>query len=426
MSFNKITVFSLLVCLLLSALSVSACGRKASPGATDRTPVSPGPTSTAPAATAGDKLGFHTTRAKGEQKCIVVLTNFPDVKRQYPEEMLSDRITNFLGPYFQVASYDKLRLMIDVSKPVVLPKPVSYYKISPRNVEVDPSKITALVTDAANAADSDVNFNDYDYVILALGATQVEYGMVGLCPIPGMLGFQITSITNKSGEIISNAAEFGENAHLGTYVHDTLHMLGGRIGQQRVTPCLYDHDLQAKYPFMPDFAKAMINMGFWDPLSSHAPYKFELPPTGLSSWTKLRLNWVDESKIALVPAGQTATFRLDPLTDKNAATLVIKIPITDKTYYLVENRQKIGSDVNCPTSGILVLYADDTIYECHRGQSPVKIMDANPSVPYFNDATFDIGKKDRYVDTKNNIAIILQKKDGLSYQIQVTTADKAK
>jgi hypothetical protein len=73
-----------------------------------------------------------------------------------------------------------------------------------------------------------------------------------------------------------------------------------------------------------------------------------------------------------------------------------------------------------------VLYADDTIYECHRGQSPVKIMDANPSVPYFNDATFDIGKKDRYVDTKNNIAIILQKKDGLSYQIQVTTADKAK
>jgi len=374
----------------------------------------------------GDKLGFHTTRAKGEQECIVVLTNFPDVKRQYPEKMLSDRITNFLGPYFQVASYDKLRLQVDVSKPIVLPKPVSYYKISPRNLEVDHSKVAALVTDAVNAADSDINFNDYDYVILAFGATQVEYGMVGLCPIPGMLGFEITSKTNKSGEVINNAAVFAENAHLGTYVHDTLHMLGGRIGTQRVTPCLYDHDLQAKYPFMPDFAKAMINMGFWDPLSSHAPYKLELPPTGLSSWTKLRLNWVDESKIALVPAGQTATVDLGPLTDRNSATLVIKIPITDKTYYLVENRQKIGSDVNCPTSGILVLYADDSIYECRQGQSPVKIMDANPSVPYFNDATFDIGKKDRYVDTKNNIAIILQKKDGLSYQIQVTTADKAK
>ena len=255
----------------------------------------------------------------------------------------------------------------------------------------------------------------------------MEYGMVGLCPIPGMLGFEIESVTNKSGEVINNAAVFGENAHLGTYVHDTLHMLGGRIDKQRLTPCLYDHDLQAKYPHMPDFAKAMINMGFWDPLSSHAPYNYELQlPTGLSSWTKLRLNWIDESKISLVPAGQTATFKLGPLTDKNAETLVIKIPVTDKTYYLVENRQKVDIDQNIPTTGVLVLYADDSIYECHQGRAPVKIMDANPGVPYLNDATFDIGKKDRYIDAKNNIAIILQKKDGLAYQIQITTADKAR
>jgi len=48
---------------------------------------------------------------------------------------------------------------------------------------------------------------------------------------------------------------------------------------------------------------------------------------GLSSWTKIGLNWIDETKIALIPAGQTATVKLDPLSDQNAATLVIKIPI---------------------------------------------------------------------------------------------------
>ncbi len=138
------------------------------------------------------------------------------------------------------------------------------------------------------------------------------------------------------------------------------------------------------------------------------------------------MNWIDESKIALIPAGQTATVKLDPLADKNAKTLVIKVPITDKTYYLVENRQKVDIDQNIPTTGVLILYCDDSIYECHQGKAPVKIMDANPSVPYLNDATFDIGKKDRYVDTKNNVAIILQKKDGLSYQIQITSADRAK
>ena len=167
-------------------------------------------------------------------------------------------------------------------------------------------------------------------------------------------------------------------------------------------------------------------MGFWDPQSSHFPYNKELPTTGLSSWAKLRLNWIDPANIALVKAGQTATVKLDPLSSQNASTYVIKVPITDKTYYLVENRQKIDSDANCPTTSILITYADDTVYECRHGQAPVKIMDANPGVPYMNDATYDIGKKDRYIDTNNNLAVILQKKDGQSYQIQVTTPDKAK
>jgi hypothetical protein len=51
-------------------------------------------------------------------------------------------------------------------------------------------------------------------------------------------------------------------------------------------------------------------------------------------------------------------------------------------------------------------------------------MDANPSVPYLNDAAFDIGGKDTYIDTKNNLAIVLLQKDGSSYIIQITTPDQ--
>ena len=172
--------------------------------------------------------------------------------------------------------------------------------------------------------------------------------------------------------------------------------------------------------------KIAINMGFWDPLSSHFPYKHELPPAGLSSWTKLRLGWIEPSKIALVNPGQTTEIRLDPLADENSSTLVIKIPLSANTYYLLENRQPIASDVNLPSSGVLILYADDSIHECLHGEAPVKIMDANPNVPYFNDATFDIGKKRVYIDQQNNIAIVLLEKDGQSYDILITTPDKVK
>lgn len=100
----------------------------------------------------------------------------------------------------------------------------------------------------------------------------------------------------------------------------------------------------------------------------------------------------DAARIALVPAGKTATVKLDPLSDRNGAIAVIKALITHKTYYLVENRQKIDSDANCPTTGVLVLYADDSVYECRQRKAPIRIMDTNPSVPYLNDAAFDIGK----------------------------------
>jgi len=369
------------------------------------------------------KLGLHATASTGEQKYLVILADFPDVKRIYPVETMSKRMGEMVGLYFQEASYGKLKLTGDVVGPYVLPHPVADYRISARNLEVDPERLTALITDVVSAADKDADLGQYDYLLIGLGANQSDYGMVGLCALPGMLAFRSGVVfKSPSGKTIDNVALFCENAHMGTFIHDTIHMIGGFVGNQRLTPCLYDHDLQMLYPVGEDAFKTLINMGFWDPLSSHFPYDRDLPPAGLSSWTKLRLNWIDPDQIALVKPGENASVTLEPLTSKNPTTLVIKVPITDTTYYLVENRQAISSDANCPTAGILVLYADDTVLECRHGEAPVRIMDANPSVPFMNDATYDIGKVDRFVDAENNIAIILESQDGLAYRIRVTTA----
>jgi len=270
-----------------------------------------------------------------------------------------------------------------------------------------------------------VTFSEDLHVLIALGATSTEYGMVGYCAIPGMLSFASTqSITTESGEVVANAAVFCENAHLGTYIHDTLHVIGGMVDEQRVTPCLYDHELQAKYIGGEDMPKIVVNMGYWDPLSSHFPYDRSLPPTGLSSWTKLRLGWIDLDQVALVYPGETATIRLDPLVGGPKETLVIKIPLSQDTYYLLENRQAIDSDRHLPADGILLLYADDQAHECLDGQAPVKIVDANPDIAYFMDAAYDLGAQETFIDDENNLAIVLLSKDDLSYEILVTTPDQ--
>jgi hypothetical protein len=159
-------------------------------------------------------------------------------------------------------------------------------------------------------------------------------------------------------------------------------------------------------------------MGFWDPMSCHF-YKRELPPPGISSWTKMRLNWIDPSRVKVVKPGEKAEILLDPLEDRNSETLVIKIPISETTYYLIENRQPIGFDKNLPGSGVLIMVADDRIPECRHGKAPVKLIDANPSIPHLEGAAFDIGKKDSFNDEKNRIHVRLLKKTGDAYEILI-------
>jgi hypothetical protein len=169
---------------------------------------------------------------------------------------------------------------------------------------------------------------------------------------------------------------------------------------------------------------AKIHMGNWDPLSCHI-YKPALPPTGLSSWTKLRLGWIEPSKIVMVNSAQTTTVRLDPLDSPTSTALVIKIPLTSNTFYLVENRQKVAFDRYAPSSGILISYADDGYKgECRHGQGPVQLMDANPAIPDLEGASFDMGKKEVFVDSQNNLAVVLLRNVNLSYEIKITTADK--
>jgi M6 family metalloprotease-like protein len=302
-----------------------------------------------------------------------------------------------------------------------LPRLIANYKISPRNLEVDKSRINLLIRDAIDAVDREFDFSRYSFTVIFMGAQIKEYGMMGLCGYPGMLGWGTQDILKtKSGQVVNGGiAIYCYQAHLGTLFHDVAHILGGVKGGNRMVPCLYDHDLQARPgPLREVFLGSTINMGSWDPMSCHY-YKWELPPPGLSSWTKLRLNWMDPSKVKGVKASAKAEVLLSPLAEGAGETLAIKVPLSETTYYLVENRQPIGFDKNLPGSGVLIMYADDMIPECRHEKAPVKLMNANPGTPHLDGAAFDVGKKDIFVDEKNGLKIQLAAKIGNSYKIVI-------
>ena len=218
MSLSKVVAIGMVICIALGAVSLGACGRPKDP--------------------AQDiKLGFHTTEAVGNKKLLVILADFPDVKREHPASLIKDRTVGFVADYYREASYNKMTFEGEITKQYVLPNPVEHYKISPINWEVDKTRVLSLVNDVVNAADSDVKFSNDLYIMISLGAHKMVYGMDGFCAVPGMLGFQSESpVTTKSGETINKAAVFCETAHVGTYIHDTLHLVGGSIGDRRLTP----------------------------------------------------------------------------------------------------------------------------------------------------------------------------------------------
>ena len=353
---------------------------------------------------------------------IILLVEFPDVKHDVSRRFVTGRFFGRLNSYVKEMSYGKVSIGGQVTERWYrMPDSVSQYKISSRNLEVDKSRIRKLIDDSLDAVDRDVDFSKYSFSVVFMGARLQDYGMIGLCGYPGMLGWGSDAVLKtKSGQVVKGGvAIFSYQAHLGTLFHDIAHILGGVRDGKRMVPCLYDHDLQVQPGDMREtFVDATINMGFWDTLSCHY-YKRNVPPPGISSWTKMRLNWMDPSKVKVVKPAEKAEILLGPLEDKNSETLVIKIPILETTYYLIENRQPIGFDKNLPGSGVLIMYADDSIPECRHGKAPVKLIDANPSIPHLEGAAFDIGKKDSFHDEKNRIRVKLLKKTGNTYKILI-------
>jgi hypothetical protein len=129
---------------------------------------------------------------------------------------------------------------------------------------------------------------------------------------------------------------------------------------------------------------------------------------------------LSESKVRTISPGEHVEVRLGPLADAASSTLAVRIPLTKTTHYLLENRQRIGQDKNLPGTGVLIMYSDDDNPEPRFGRAPVRLVNADPSVPHLDGAAFEIGKNAAFSDPANGVEVRLLRKAGNSYDIRIT------
>lgn len=371
-------------------------------------------------------------RVAGPQRILVIAARFPGTAPTRTLAQLRDKIDK-VNYQLRSASYGKAWLEARLTGWHEMPDPLSAYRVSPYNFQVDRERVRKLVADAVGAAARKESLARFDLVWIAAGAFTRPgegYGMIAYCANPGMLTgvrrgkARLETVALPGGGAFSGPAVVSaENAHVGHVFHDLLHALGGVRDGMRVVPDLYDYDLQSNPPggrMLPGLFS--IHAGPWDIMSQHFIDRNMAPPPP-SSFTRLQLGWIEPDQIVTVRPGEHRELSLEPLA-RGRGRLVVRIPIDARRYLLLENRQRIDGDRILPASGLLVLEVDTSREE---GSSIVHVANANPGVSGFRAAPFAPGRGERraYVNRSAGVAVLpLAAEPGGAIRLRVTTPDR--
>jgi M6 family metalloprotease-like protein len=349
----------------------------------------------------------------GPQETIIILVEFSDVRHSLDSKDIAKTIFNDMNAYFKEQSYNQTWLIgTTTSTWYQLSSPINAYAPWPhRQGEIHWERVMPFIHESLKLADPDVDFRKYQRIVIVHsgsgGSQSMDFGY-------SFYWYPIKFRTND-GKTVSDVVVIGEYESLSVVCHEFAHYLGGNDGSLPGLPDLYDRALLEKGQY------ASTYMGMWDLISTTPTRGVQ----GLSSWSKMRLEWIRPKQIAEISRVKPVTVTLDPLELPSEGIHVIRIPISGKRYYLVENRQRIGSDEGLPDSGILIMLADDDLY--YSGQSgPVRVVDSTPSALRLEQATFDIRarKPASFYDRQNDIAVVIVGKSGLAYTIFVGTVSQ--
>lgn len=335
--------------------------------------------------------------SKGEQRALVILAEYKDVKfnsknkspykpadpKAYFSDMLNKEGFNTYGgtgsarDFFIQNSKGQFKPQFDVYGPVTLSNNASYY--GKNDAADNDARATEVVIEACKLLDSQINFKDYDrdgdgyvdnvYVFYA------GYGEADIYPEdeetyntvwphawyisgytetdnkPGyplvLDGVKIDSY-GMSNETIGIDDPYSYSYAnrpdgIGTFVHEFSHVLG--LPDLYATTDYYDENSDAWYkdvPFTPGNFSCMDS----------GPYNNggKTPPN-YSMYERYALDWVTPREFTL-----NSTVAIPNLADSNEGYLVK----TDKSteFFLFENRQLTGWDTYIPWHGMLVWHVD--------------------------------------------------------------------
>lgn len=294
----------------------------------------------------------------GEQKGLVILVEYDDVKFEYGDFDYFNRMLNEEGfsdhgslgsarDWFVENSGGKFLPDFDVYGPVTLPNKRKYY--GGNDVYGSDKRAYEMVIHACDSLDADVDFTQYDRdgdgkidnVFVFYAGKGEHDSNVSNAVWPHSWDISIANPDTTylyDGVILDHYActceypsGYKRPDGIGTFVHEFSHVMG-----------------------LPDLYVTTYTGGFtpgaWSVLDQ-GPYNNDrLTPPNYSSYEKTALGWID-----MLPMEEGA-LELEDFTTTNKAYV---LPTERKNeFYFFENRQQIGNDAYLPYHGMLVWRVD--------------------------------------------------------------------
>lgn len=321
--------------------------------------------------------------AIGEQKVIVILIDFRDVIHNRDKEFFEDLIFSRTNPwslysYYKQASNGNIEISGTVLGWYNSSQDMVYYGKdgdSLDNANCDKSLLTreALLL----ASKDEFDFSEYDkngdgkldhIIIVHAGPGQEKnnepYGTdciwshYGEIQPPQFIG----KLRAEKYCMIS------EYSPIGVIAHEFGHSLG--------LPDLYDNTFVSN------------GIGIWGVMGYGAWLMGGRYPSLPCAWSKVFLGWVKPDLIT----------KDEKVILDNEHRQIVKVPIDENEYFLLENRRRIGFDEYIPEEGLLIWHIDDSV-------GCIDANDVNSDVNHKRvdleeaDGYFDLDKKINYGDT---------------------------
>ncbi|MEM3818947.1 MAG: M6 family metalloprotease domain-containing protein [Nitrososphaerota archaeon] len=323
-----------------------------------------------------------TDASTSEVNVIVIPVDFPDQPGGGPPETYVSKINTSMGEYWREVSYGKISVKLyTVSKWLRLDRKYSFYGEDADGVDENPCR---LVIDAVKVADALIDFKKYDYIMVMHSGrdqayTHEEGDVYSLSAFCGR-------IPVDEGEIVEYVAIVSYLDPLGIWAHEFGHLLG--------LPDLYDTSSREEYDtFLGPWD--LMAEGSWNgPLGSPGSV-----PATLTSWSRMKLGWINDTDVLVVEEGSKVKVILKPLHESEGLR-VVKIPADiPRRYYLIEAREKTGYDQYLPSRGVLILYVDENK---DSGQGIVKAIPPPDRSLY--QATYNVGS----IFQDNNLHLVVR------------------